>query len=196
VVWLPVAYLVFAMPLPARMYYTITIPMRKMASVVAAAILNVLPDVTCQAEGVVINGVRNTAAGAEAINLNVAEACSGMRLLMAFLALGVAMAYLEYRPVVHRVVLLCSTIPIAIFCNMLRVLVTGLIYIYIGSQYATGMLHTVLGMVMLGVAFSLYGLLVMLMNQIFIEEDDHGELLVVGNSATGPTIDAKGEGKQ
>ena len=45
--------------------------------------------------------------------LNVAEACSGMRLLMAFLALGVAMAYLHYRPIWQRIGLLASTIPIA-----------------------------------------------------------------------------------
>ena len=45
--------------------------------------------------------------------LDVAEACSGMRLLMAFLALGVAMAYLHERPLWQRAVLLISTVPIA-----------------------------------------------------------------------------------
>jgi len=112
-------------------------------------------------------------------NLNVAEACSGMRLLMAFLALGVAMAYLEYRPVVHRLVLVGSTIPIAIFCNMLRVLITGLIHIFVGPQYASCTMHTLLGLLILLVAFGLYGLLAWIMNRLYVEESE-GDILVVG----------------
>lgn len=176
IVWLPVCYLILAMPLPARLYYEITMPMRKLASLAAAAILNILPDVEAAASGVVINGTH----GGELFDLNVAEACSGMRLLLAFVALGVAMAYLERRPTLHRVILLGSTIPIAIFCNMLRVLLAGLTHIYAGYQYATGTLHTVLGMVMLGVAFGLYGLLAWVMNRLYVDEDVGG-VLVVGH---------------
>ncbi len=172
--WLPIVFLIFAMPLPAGVYYNITLPMRMMASTVAAVILSLLPDVTCEAMNVVIHGWHGT----EPIQLNVAEACSGMHLLLAFLALGVAMAYLEPRPILHRIILLLSTIPIAIFCNMVRVLLTGLIYIYIGSEWATGDLHTLLGMCMLVLAFGLYGLLAWIMSHIFVAEDG-GEILVV-----------------
>ena len=144
-----------------------------MASIVASVVLNVLPNVTCEAQGVVIYGRY----GGEEFNLNVAEACSGMRLLLAFMALGVAMAYLDYRPMVHRLILMCSTIPIAIFCNIVRVLITGLISVYLGTEYATGLLHTILGMLMLVLAFGLYGLLAWIMNHLFVEEDE-GQILV------------------
>jgi exosortase len=173
-VWLPVVFLVFAIPLPARLYYEITFPMRELASLVAAVILNSFSSIQCEATGVVIHGIH----AGEVFNLNVAEACSGMRLLMAFLALGVAMAYLEYRPWIHRLVLLVSTVPIAIFCNMLRVLLTGLIYIYINPDWTKGTPHTVLGMAMLGVAFGLYGLLAWVMNRIYVEESTEGVLVV------------------
>ena len=176
VVWLPIAYLIFAMPLPSRMYYNITMPMRELASTVAAVLLNAIPEVQCEATGVIIRGIHQ----GTSFNLNVAEACSGMRLLLAFVALGVAMAYLEYRPIVHRVVLLVSTIPIAIFCNVMRVLLTGIIHIFIGAEYAAGTLHTIMGMVMLGVAFGLYGLLAWIMNRLVVE-DDHGDVLLVRN---------------
>ena len=113
-------------------------------------------------------------------SLNVADACSGMRLLQAFVALGVAMAYLEYRPPVHRIILLFSTIPIAIICNIVRVLLTAVIHIYIGEQYAQGTLHTLLGLVMLLLAFGLYGLLAWLMEAMFIEDEtDEHHILVV-----------------
>ena len=175
IVWLPVVFLVFAMPLPARLYTEITMPMREMASTVAAVLLNALPAVNCEASGVIISGTR---LGVD-INLNVAEACSGMRLLLAFVALGVAMAWLEPRPIIHRLVLVCSTVPIAILCNMIRVLVTGLIYIYIGSEYAGGTLHTILGMVMLFVAFALYGGLAWIMMNLFKEEEDEESGILV-----------------
>lgn len=190
VVWLPVVFLIFALPLPARLYYNITMPMRELASTVAAGVLNALPGISCEAMGVVISGAQRVAGagvtgfGTDPFSLNVAEACSGMRLLLAFVALGVAMAYLEYRPILHRLILLFSTIPIAVFCNMLRVLLTGLIHIYIGAQYATGMLHTMLGMVMLAVAFGLYGLLAWIMSRIFLAEEEEGEVLLVGGAQT------------
>lgn len=174
-VWLPIAFLLFAIPMPQGIYTSVSKPLRELASLVAAMILDAIPGISAESAGVLIHGTHLGVV----FDLNVAEACSGMRLLQAFLALGVAMAYLEYRPIIHRLVLLCSTIPIAIFCNMLRVLVTGLIHIYIGKEYATGMLHTLLGMGMLIVAFGLYGLLAWVMNRIFIE-DDSGEVLIVG----------------
>ena len=102
--------------------------------------------------------------------LNVAEACSGMRLLMAFLALGVAMAYLHYRPIWQRVVLLVTTIPIAIFCNIIRVTVTGFIYVLIHPKYTQGIYHNTLGVAMLPLAFGLYGFLAWFMSSLFIEE--------------------------
>ncbi len=175
-VWLPIVFLLFSIPLPARLYYEISMPMREMASTVAAVILNFLPNIDCEAAGVVIHGTHLS----EDFNLNVAEACSGMRLLRAFVALSVAMAYLEYRPILHRAVLLVSSVPIAIFCNMLRVLLTGLIYIYMGGEYATGTLHSGLGIAMLVVAFSLYGLITWVLNRIYVEEEpeDEGVLVV------------------
>lgn len=95
------------------------------------------------------------------------------------MALGVAMAYLEYRPMIHRLVLLLSTVPIAVFCNMLRVLLTGLVHIYIGPEYARGTLHTVMGMVMLIVAFGLYGVLAWIMSNVYVDEKKNKDVLVV-----------------
>ncbi len=181
-VLLPIVFLFFAMPLPARLYNRISQPLREMASTVASTILDLLPNIDSQAVGVLIHGTH----GPNEFSLNVAEACSGMRLLLAFVALGVAMAYMEKRPLIHRIVLFCSTVPIAVFCNMVRVLLTGLIHIYVGPEYAQGTLHTILGMVMLILAFSLYGLLAWLMNNLFEEEreDEGGDdgVLIVGGS--------------
>jgi exosortase len=176
--WLPVFFLVFAVPLPSRYYFLVTMPMRKWAASAATMLLNMVHGLQATAHGVVIDVVYK--GNPIEPPLNVAEACSGMRLLMAFVALGVAMAYLHYRPMWQRFVLLASTIPIAIFCNIVRVTVTGFIYILIHPKYAQGIYHDMLGMAMLPLAFGLYGLIAWFMSSLFIEETERvGEDIVV-----------------
>ncbi len=166
--WLPVFFLVFAVPLPDRYYRGLTIPMRRWAATVAASLLGLVKDLEASANGVVIDVIYKGRAFEPP--LDVAEACSGMRLLMAFLALGVAMAYLYYRPLWQRMVLLVSTIPIAIFCNVVRVTFTGFIYILLDPKYAQGIYHDMLGMLMLPLAFGLYGALAWFMSNLYVEE--------------------------
>lgn len=166
--WLPILFLIFAVPLPGRFYRSVTIPMRIFAADVASFILNMVPKLVAKAEGVVINvtykGVKMEP------GLDVAEACSGMRLLMAFVALGVAMAYLHYRPAWQRIILLLSTVPIAILCNVIRVTITGFIYILWDPRYAQGGYHDMLGLAMLPLAFIFYGILAWFMANLFVED--------------------------
>ncbi len=89
---------------------------------------------------------------------------------MAFVALGVAMAYLHYRPIWQRVVLLVCTIPIAVLCNVVRVTVTGFIFVLIHPKYTQGIYHDTLGLLMLPLAFALYGFLAWFMTALFVEE--------------------------
>lgn len=166
--WLPIAFLFFAIPLPDRLLKMITIPMRTAAAEISTMVLNLYPNLEATANGVVIDVVYKGIKIEPA--MDVAEACSGMRLLMAFLALGVAMAYLHYRPIWQRIVLLASTIPIAIFCNIVRVTITGFIYVLISPVYAQGIYHDMLGLLMLPLAFGLYGLLAWFMSSLFVDE--------------------------
>jgi exosortase len=168
--WLPIIFLVFAVPLPDRFYKALTIPMRQWAAAVASALLNLVPHLEATANGVVIDVFYK----GRALNpgLDVAEACAGMRLLTAFVALGVAMAYLHKRPLWQRIVLLVSTVPIAIFCNIVRVTATGFIYILIQPRYAQGIYHDLLGLAMLPLAFGLYGFIAWFMSSLFVRESD------------------------
>ena len=168
--WLPILFLFFAVPLPDRYYKAMTIPMRQWAATAASGLLNLVPDLQTTANGVVIDVFYKGKAMEP--GLDVAEACAGMRLLMAFVALGVAMAYLHERPLWQRMILLASTIPIAIFCNIVRVTATGFIYILIHPKYAQGVYHDMLGLAMLPLAFGLYGFLAWFMSSLFVHESD------------------------
>ena len=183
--WLPIVFLVFAVPLPRRYYEGMTIPLRQIAASVATALLNLLHGVDATASGVVIDIVYKGHRLEPA--LDVAEACSGMRLMMAFLALGVAMAYLHYRPMWQRAVLLLSTVPIAVLCNIIRVTVTGFIYVLAEPRYTQGIYHDILGLAMLPLAFAFYGLLATFMSSLFVEEKEGpgGDNVIVRRRAAG-----------
>ena len=175
--WLPIGYIFFALPLPAQFYNDLTIPLRTHDAEITAALLNMVKGMEAHASGVIIdivyNGVRLEP------GLNVAEACSGMRLLMAFLALGVAMAYLHYRPVWQRLILLASTVPIAMLCNVIRVVITAFIYVLWDPIYAQGIYHDALGLLMLPLAFGLYGLLAWFMSNLVVEDTVQQEQVVI-----------------
>jgi exosortase len=168
--WLPIGFLLFAVPLPERYYKALTIPMRQWAAAVASGLLNLVPKLDATANGVVIDIFYKGRLLEPA--LDVAEACAGMRLLMAFVALGVVMAYLHVRPAWQRIILLTSTVPIAILCNIIRVSITGFIYVLIHPKYAQGLYHDMLGMAMLPLAFGLYGFLAWFMSSLYIEESE------------------------
>ncbi len=175
--WLPVFYLYFAIPLPTDIYTRISRPLRLLASHVSTMILNLIPGLEAVAQGVTIE-VEYKGVPLEPA-LDVAEACSGMRLLWAFLALSVLMAYLHKRPGWQKIILLLSTIPIAIVCNVIRVTVTGLIYIFGDPRYAQGIYHDLLGMMMIFVAFFFYWGLAWLMENLFVDETQTAPSVII-----------------
>jgi exosortase len=180
--WLPIIYLIFAIPLPDEILRSATIPMRLWAAGASTIILNLFPNMNATANGVIIEIIYK----GKALNppLDVAEACSGMRLLMTFFALGVAMAYLHYRPAWQRLVLLASTVPIAILCNVVRVTTTGFICVLGNPQYAQGFYHDMLGMAMLPLAFGFYGAIAWFMSNLFVEEETKTPDVIVRNRNT------------
>jgi exosortase len=179
VAWFPILFLVFAIPLPDSIYVELTMPLRRLASSVAAAVMPIfVPGLHTQAQGVVIDYVMP---GMPAGTLNVDEACSGMRSMMAFTALGVAMAYLGDRPVWQRIVMIVSCVPIAVLCNAIRVTVTGLMHVHGHPELARGTAHQMLGVLMFGIALGFYALIGYLLSHLFIEGPD-GEVEARGST--------------
>ena len=88
------------------------------------------------------------------VELFVADACSGLRSLMALVTLGVVFAHF-FKPGVLSIQLLlvASTIPIAIFVNAFRVALTGLLAHQFGEEFATGAIHDFQGVFTFGLAF-------------------------------------------
>ncbi len=170
VAWFPIGFLVLAIPLPHAKYVALTMPLREFASSAAAAIMPLFsPGLIAEAQAVVIDYIApKTGSG----QLNVEEACSGMRLIMAFVTLGVAMAYVRPRPNWQRVVMVFSCLPIAVLCNTIRVTTTGLLHIHGLETYAKGTPHQLLGILMLVIALGLYALIGYILSHLFIEDSE------------------------
>ena len=167
-VWFPIAFLICAIPLPQAQYFNLTLPLRRLASHSAALLLGLFPDVETEVRGVVIEYDFRGDVSA----LNVEEACSGMRLMMSFVTLGIAMAYLGDRPLWQRIVMIISCIPIAVFCNMIRVFITGTLYVYGYQDMAQGTVHGLLGLAMLPIALGLFALVGWVLGNLFVDSDE------------------------
>jgi len=172
IAWFPILFLFLAVPLPDRQYVQMTMPLRQLASSVAAAVMPVFAEgLHTEAQAVVIDYVMP---GRPPGTLNVEEACSGMRSTMAFVTLGVAMAYLGDRPGWQRLIMVALCVPIAVLCNTIRVTITGLLHVYGHADLARGTPHQLLGLLMFAVALSLFALVGYTLSHLFVEEPEHG----------------------
>ena len=70
------------------------------------------------------------------MQLNVEQACSGMRMLVAFFALAVALAYSTARPTWQKLTLAACALPIAVICNGFRVTMTGVLAVRVDEAWA------------------------------------------------------------
>ena len=135
----PIAWLLFMIPLPSIIFYSITFPLQLLASKLAVGILDLLrvPNVC---EGNVIY-LANFTAG-------VVEACSGIRSLVSMLAFAVLIGYLLNMSVRSRWILAITAVPIALGMNAARIAGTGLAGNYWGARWAEGFFHTFSGWVL------------------------------------------------
>lgn len=143
---LPLAFLLFMVPLPYTIYDALALPLKSLVSIAATGGLKVcgLPVIR---EGNMIIFPN--------ISLEVVEACSGMRSLFSLMALGTACAFLFLKSLPRRALLIALTVPIAVFTNVARVFVTGVLARHLGTAAAEGFFHDFAGMAVFGTALAL-----------------------------------------
>jgi exosortase len=140
----PLGFLFFMVPLPAVMFYAITFPLQHLAAQQAGWALEML-GVPVLLDGNIIHLAQ--------LSLGVTEACSGIRSLISLFAGAVAWGYLFLPAGWSMVVLVAATVPITIFANAVRVVLTGLIGQQFGVEYASGFFHEFAGLAIYGFAF-------------------------------------------
>jgi exosortase len=141
----PLFFLFLMVPLPQSLVNTIAFPLQLIAAKAAVWSLQEL-SIPALVEGNIIHLAHT--------ELFVADACSGLRSLMALVTLGVVFAHF-FKPGVIWVqcLLVATTIPIAIFVNSFRVALTGYLAHKFGHEFATGAIHDFQGVFTFGLAF-------------------------------------------
>lgn len=143
---LPLAYLLFMVPIPYIIYDAAAFPLKLFITKVSVWFLKVA--------GIVVWREGNILMFPE-VTFEVADACSGTRSLMSLLAIGVAYAIISQSSNLKRWFLVIATIPIAIFTNALRVIVTGVLAQWWGAQVAEGFFHEFAGIAVFALAMLL-----------------------------------------
>lgn len=143
IAWPGLVFLIFMVPWPSAVYSRIAFPLQLFVSRISAVALEIV-GVPVFRDGNLLHLPGET--------MHVAEACSGLRQLTAFLAICAYAAVLLERPMWFRGVLLASAVPIAVWTNAVRVTGTGLLVFAGLGQWTEGALHAAegLGMVVLG----------------------------------------------
>lgn len=142
--FVPICYLAFGITVPEMVMNTVTYPLQDLAAR-GGYIAIVMCGVDADLSGNTITVLKG---GGTPIPLNVAETCSGMRMVIAFLALGVAVALVGTRSWWKRVVLVALAAPFAVLLNVIRVAALGILSL-IDPGFAAGESHTLIGTLLL-----------------------------------------------
>jgi len=129
---IPMALLLFAIPLPYFVDSVLTLRLQLISSELASFVIRMF-QIPVYLDGNIID-LGNA-------KLAVVEACSGLRYLYPLLSLSFLAAYLFQAPVWQRVIVFLSAVPITIIMNGLRVGLVGVLVSRWGPEQAEGLLH-------------------------------------------------------
>lgn len=138
--WAGIVFSLFMFPLPSILEHTILRYLQQVATVCSTYTLQTL-GVAAYRTGNVIR--------IEEIELGVVDACSGLRMLTIFCALAVATVFIVNRPWWDKFIILLSAVPIALLSNIIRIVMTALLYMVSSDEGFHKLVHDVSGLLMM-----------------------------------------------
>jgi exosortase len=157
----PVAFLIFMYPLPDEATRYILGPLQTLATIVSTFAIQTLGiDAIREGNQIVVGET----------HLGVVDACSGLRMLTIFIALAVAIVMLGEFAWYERLVILASSIPIALVVNAIRITLTGAMYT-VNPELAEKIFHDWAGYFMMPLALAMLWMVQQLLAALFVEEE-------------------------
>jgi exosortase D (VPLPA-CTERM-specific) len=136
--WPPMLMLLLAIPLPAFLYNNLSSELQLVSSTLGVAMLR-LCGISVYLSGNVIDLGH--------FQMQVVEACDGLRYLFPLMTLGFIVACFFQAPVWQRVLVFLSSIPITIGMNSVRIAMIGVFADFGNTSLAEGLLHELQGWV-------------------------------------------------
>lgn len=141
---LPLGFMFFMVPVPPIIERTIGLYLKSISSKLGGAFIDLF-NVPVHVSGNVIDlGVSQ---------LQVVDACSGLRYLFPLLAIGILYAYIFERITWKRILCVLITIPIGVLTNAFRIGITGIMVNIYGPGMAEGFFHGFSGWILFMFAF-------------------------------------------
>lgn len=160
-VWPAILFLVFMFPLPFRVERLLSGPLQLYGADTSAWFIQMFGIPAVARGSMILMGD---------LKLGVAEACSGMRMLTVFIAISAATTIITNRTAWEKAVILLASIPIALMCNIARIVATALAHTWFGSETANLIFHDLSGWLMMPSAMVLLYLLLKTLDFIFVED--------------------------
>lgn len=157
-----VAFLVFMIPIPPIIAGLASSSLQQIATAASTYTLQTL-GIPAVAEGNII--------WLSQARIGVAEACSGLPMLMCFGALAMAVCLLVRRPLWEKTVVLLSAPLVAVTANVVRISATGFAYECADERFASLIFHDLAGWLMMPLAVLLLGTEVLLLSRLFIRTE-------------------------
>jgi exosortase len=155
-------FLFLMIPLPGRIHNLIGGPLQNLATSGSVFLLEAFGvRVGQQGNVVMLNG---------STPLAVAEACSGLRMLTAFIIVAGFIAYVVKRPRWQKAVVLISSLFVGVICNIVRIFLTAMLMVYVSTELAEKFFHDFAGLVMMPVAVLLLFGEIWLMDRLVVPE--------------------------
>jgi exosortase D (VPLPA-CTERM-specific) len=130
--WMAMLILLFTIPLPIFFFNSLSLHLELISSTIGVDVIRFF-SIPVYLDGNVIDlGV---------YQLQVAEACSGLRYLFPLMTLAFIVAYFFRASFWKRALLFLASVPIAILMNSLRIGLIGVSVAYWGQKMAEGVLH-------------------------------------------------------
>lgn len=153
----PLAYLLFMVPLPNFLYNNLSQALQLVSSAIGVEVIRLF-GISVHLEGNIID--------LGTYQLQVVEACSGLRYLFPLMSLGLLVAYLFQAPFWQRALVFLSTVPITVLMNSFRIGVIGILVEHRGIGMAEGFLHAFEGWVIFMSCFAVLMLEIWLLHRI------------------------------
>ncbi|QOJ00396.1 MAG: exosortase [Phycisphaeraceae bacterium] len=169
VIFLPIAFLAFGVTLSERIMISIEFQLQQIAAQGGWVALGLLGPIFGFSAVLTGNTIEIIERSGVSHPMGIAEACSGMRMVIAFVALAGAVALLGTDRWWQRAALMMLAIPVALFMNIVRIAVLG-VGTLVDPNIATGEIHIFIGTVMLIPALGLFLLGKWALDRLFVEE--------------------------
>jgi len=157
----PIAFLIFMVPVPYSLISLVSLPLQLMATDVSAAIIGSC-SIPVYREGNMLYFMQT--------QLEVAEACSGIRSVMSLTMISFIFCFLSRDGWWRKVLLVVAAVPIAIAANIFRVAGTGVLAHFYGDRVARGFLHEFSGIAVFVFGFALLFALFFFLNGKMIDD--------------------------